>query len=121
MASAIPRRDFLKLAGLLPLSLAAPRWAHGLVGANAQPNVIFLLFDALSACDLSLYGYARNTMPNLARWAERAIVYHNHYAAGNFTSSGTASLLTGTHLDADWRLQGHRGLYPPSIFRPCDY
>jgi arylsulfatase A-like enzyme len=32
----------------------------------------------------------------LKRLAERAIVYHNHYAGSNFTTSGTASLLTGT-------------------------
>ncbi|HET6846870.1 MAG TPA: sulfatase-like hydrolase/transferase, partial [Anaerolineales bacterium] len=31
-----------------------------------------------------------------ARLAERAIVYHNHSAGSNFTTSGTASLLTGT-------------------------
>jgi arylsulfatase A-like enzyme len=35
-------------------------------------------------------------MPNLGRLAERAVVYHNHYAGGNFTVPGTASLLTGT-------------------------
>jgi arylsulfatase A-like enzyme len=34
-------------------------------------------------------------MPNLSRLADRAVVYHNHYAASSFTSPGTASLLTG--------------------------
>jgi arylsulfatase A-like enzyme len=34
-------------------------------------------------------------MPNLAGLADRAIVYHNHYAGANFTTPGTASLLTG--------------------------
>ena len=32
---------------------------------------------------------------NIARLAKRAIVYHNHFAGGNFTTPGTASLLTG--------------------------
>ncbi len=31
----------------------------------------------------------------MKRLAKRAIVYHNHYAGSNFTTSGTASLLTG--------------------------
>lgn len=97
----ITRRDFLKTASL---------YALGGVGAYVQsrihrlnqpggkpPNIIILLFDALSARNLSLYGYQRQTSPNLARFAERATVYHRHYAAGNFTSSGTASLLTGTY------------------------
>jgi arylsulfatase A-like enzyme len=92
----ITRRDFLKLAGLLPLGVAAPRFLNSLEKQQGQQNVIVIVFDALSAYNISLYGYQRETMPNLARLAERAIVYHNHYAGGNFTTPGTASLLTGT-------------------------
>ena len=58
--------------------------------------MIVVVFDAFSAFNISLYGYQRETTPNLARLAKRAIVYHNHYAGSNFTTSGTASLLTGT-------------------------
>jgi arylsulfatase A-like enzyme len=57
--------------------------------------VLVIVFDTLSALHLSLYGYARRTTPNLERIAARGIVYHRHYAGGNFTSPGTASLLTG--------------------------
>src|SRR5512143_926097 len=98
MKSAINRRDFLKLAGLLPLSAAAPGFAKLITRpqqAKAQ-NVIVVVFDAFSAYNISLYGYQRQTTPNLARLAQRAVVYHNHFAGSNFTTSGTASLLTGT-------------------------
>ena len=95
MPSSLNRRDFLRLAGLLPLGLAAPRWTRRLA-AGDRPNILILVFDALSALHLPLYGYPRQTMPNLARLAERAIVYHNHYAGSSFTTPGTASLLTGT-------------------------
>ncbi|MFZ5908633.1 MAG: sulfatase [Chloroflexota bacterium] len=99
MKKQITRRDFLKLAGLLPLSITAPRfidWPDALGQAEGKPqNVIIVVFDALSAQNMSLYGYPRDTMPNLSRLAERAVVYHNHYAGGNFTVPGTASLLTG--------------------------
>jgi arylsulfatase A-like enzyme len=54
-----------------------------------------VVFDAFSAFDISLYGYQRETTPNLARLAEKAVVYHNHYSGGNFTTPGTASLLSG--------------------------
>jgi len=64
---------------------------------NNTPNIIILVFDCFSARHLSLLGYPRLTTPNLTRFAERATVYHRHYAAGNFTSPGTASLLTGTY------------------------
>ncbi len=96
MSTKINRRDFLRLAGLLPFSLAAPRWTRRLSAAAGRPNVLVIVFDALSSYHLSLYGYPRETMPNLTRLADRAIVYHNHYAGSNFTTPGTASLLTGT-------------------------
>lgn len=93
------RRDFLKLAGLLPLSLSAARPLGALdrlVAAQDRPkNVIVVIFDAWSAYDISLYGYARQTTPTIDRLANRAVVYHNHFSAGNFTTPGTASLLTG--------------------------
>jgi hypothetical protein len=63
---------------------------------TSKRNVLVIVFDAFSARHISLYGYRRETTPNLTRLAERAIVYHNHYAGGNFTVPGTASLFTGT-------------------------
>ena len=96
MKNQITRRDFLKLAGLLPLGVTAPRFLNSLNVQQNQQNVILIVFDALSAYNISLYGYQRETMPNLARLAERAVVYHNHYAGANFTTPGTATLLTGT-------------------------
>ena len=84
---------------MLPLSVAAPRFLSSLdtlAQAQSKPqNVIVVVLDAFSAYDISLYGYQRETTPNLARLAERAVVYHNHYAGGNFTTPGTASLLSG--------------------------
>lgn len=65
--------------------------------SGTAPNVLVILFDAMSAANLSLYGYQRRTTPNLERFAERATVYHQHYSAGNFTTPGTASLLTGQY------------------------
>lgn len=99
MKNDITRRDFLKLAGLLPFSVAAPRFLNSLDMSpqtqNKAPNVIVFVLDAFSAFDISLYGYERETTPNFARLADRAVVYHNHYAGGNFTTPGTASLLSG--------------------------
>jgi arylsulfatase A-like enzyme len=100
MTGQISRRDFLKLSGLAQLGLASPRLARRLSDLRAPnpaaQNIIVLVFDALSGLNLAFDGYARQTAPNLSRLARRAIVYHNHFAASNFTSSGTASLLTGT-------------------------
>jgi arylsulfatase A-like enzyme len=97
------RRDFLKLLLLLPF--AANNSIHKITlrpllfptSHPNQPNILFFLFDALSARNISLYGYPRETMPNLAKFAELANVYHQHHSSGNWTPPGTASLLTGTY------------------------
>jgi len=98
MKNQVNRRDFLKLASLLPLGVAAPRLMRTLdnTSQQGQPiNVLIIIFDAWSAHNVSLYGYPRDTTPTINRLAQRAIRYHNHLAAGNFTTPGTASLLTG--------------------------
>jgi arylsulfatase A-like enzyme len=98
----LSRRDFLKSAGALLLGSMIPGAAQTLVNRNYKqgdpslPNVILLLFDTMSAHNLSLYGYRRATTPNLERFAGRATVFHKHISAGNYTTPGTASLLTGT-------------------------
>lgn len=100
MSNRLNRRDFLKLAGYLPLGLTFPPLVKTFKPLkslqDSRKNVIIVVFDAFSAYHLPIYGYPRNTTPNISRLAERAIVYHNHYAGGNFTTPGTASLLTGT-------------------------
>lgn len=84
---------------MLPLSLAAEpfiRWAAPKNEKQAgQKNVLVVVFDAFSAYNISLYGYPRETTPTISKLSERAVRYHNHYAGGNFTTPGTASLLTG--------------------------
>ena len=94
------RRDFLKFASLLPLAgFARPlsKLRSGTGASADQPNVFVLLFDAWAARHVPLYGYGRNTMPNLVRFAQQATIYHNHYSAGTFTVPGTASLLSGMY------------------------
>jgi arylsulfatase A-like enzyme len=96
----ITRRDFLKLGSLISGALAASGLApqlRGPVSLGPSGNIIVLVFDAMSAKNLSLYGYHRRTTPNLERFAQRSTVYNQHYSAGNFTTPGTASLLTGLY------------------------
>ena len=91
------RRDFLKVGSLLSGAVAVSRLAPRLAPAASRPNVLILVFDAMAAKNLSLYGYRRKTTPNLERFAARATVYHQHYSAGSFTTPGTASILTGLY------------------------
>jgi arylsulfatase A-like enzyme len=76
--------------------MLAPKQLHSLRTADsAQPNIIIILLDAFSAKHLSLYGYPRSTTPNIDAFAQYSTVFHQHYSAGNFTTTGTASMLTG--------------------------
>ena len=93
----ITRRNFLKLAVMAPAALAFSQTILPSPLGAGSPNIIVLVFDAMSADNLSLYGYPRKTTPNFERLAHRSTVYHSHYSAGNFTTPGTASLLTGLY------------------------
>lgn len=104
----ITRREALKLlsaVGAGALMAGAHPAARSLrIEQSSEPNIIILLIDTLSARHMSLYGYERETTPNFERFASRASVYHSHYAGGNFTTPGTATLLTGRY---PW---GHRAI-----------
>jgi arylsulfatase A-like enzyme len=99
--SNLKRRDFLKLAAGLSFTTFADK--SGFTKNSTQisnglyPNIFLLVLDTLSARHLSLYGYPRKTSPNIDQFAEKAIVFHNHHSTANFTTPGTASLLTGTY------------------------
>ncbi len=94
----ISRREFLHVLSGLPGAFAASKIFSPVAELSSdRPTVIILVLDALSARNMSLYGYPRATTPNIERFSQRANVYHAHYSGGTFTTSGTASLLTGTY------------------------
>jgi arylsulfatase A-like enzyme len=121
----INRRDFLKTSAALLTGTAFASAARILSSAHTQdlskPNILILVFDAMSARHLSLYGYERETTPNLKKFAERASVYHRHYSGGNFTTTGTASMLTGlnpwTHRAINYRGMIDRHLTDRNLFK----
>jgi arylsulfatase A-like enzyme len=97
----LSRRDFLKLLAISSAGLAASAAKPFVESFPAQitrkPNIFIFVLDAMSARHLSLYGYERETTPNLSKFASRANVYHSHYSESNFTSAGTATLLSSLH------------------------
>ena len=108
MKNKLSRRDFLKIAGLFPLAYFGPKYflkpTQSLNDPEAK-NIIIIVLDALTAHNMPLHGYQRDTMPFLSSLADKATVYHNHYSGGNFTTPGTASLLTGTY---PWTNRGYK-------------
>ncbi len=93
----INRRNFLKISFALSGALAISRVAPKMSQAGSRSNFLIFVFDAMSAKNLSLYGYRRHNTPNLERLARRATVFNQHYSTAPFTTPGTASLLTGLY------------------------
>lgn len=92
----LSRRDFLKITAASFAGAVIPQRAFSLPpSGDARPNIVVILCDAFSARHLSLYGYPRQTTPHIDTFAGYSTVFHNHYSGGNYTTTGTASFLTG--------------------------
>jgi arylsulfatase A-like enzyme len=63
-----------------------------------NPNILLVIFDTLTARDMSLYGYHRETTPFISKWAKGATVFTRTEAENNHTSPTTASLMTGKRV-----------------------
>jgi len=87
---------------LLPLLAAAlvhggcaGAWTDD-AGSTGRRAVVLIVVDALRADHLGTYGYkARETSPNIDRWAERGRVFERAYATSSWTLPSFGSILTG--------------------------
>jgi arylsulfatase A-like enzyme len=129
-AEVIRRRfRFVPAAGLLAVALAvvagsAPWIRVALEGretwpspgtaeaSDGAPHVILLILDTVRADHLSVYGYGRETTPNIDRLAENAstVVYPLALAPSPWTLPSHASLFSGT-------LPSSHGAHKASFFR----
>jgi arylsulfatase A-like enzyme len=64
---------------------------------NDPANVILVTFDSLSAKNMSLYGYGRNTTPFLDSFAGESLVFDRMHANSNCTVPSLASIMTGRY------------------------
>jgi arylsulfatase A-like enzyme len=65
---------------------------------NGLPNIILVTFDALTARNMSVYGYKKNTTPFITEWAREAVLFSYAESESNFTTPSTASLMTGKRV-----------------------
>lgn len=74
-----------------------------------KPNIILMVADGIDASHLSVYGYERQTTPNLDELAAGSLLAENNYTnAGTSTGSDVATLTGKSPLAT-------RVLYPPNI------
>ncbi|WP_165226528.1 sulfatase [Aquisphaera insulae] len=109
-------RRGLALAAIVPATLAIGLhdWDRVLAGLRdrqarpspahhrGRPNVLLLVLDTVRAESLGLYGYERDTTPNLNRLAARAIRFDQARSTAPWTLPSHASMFTGRwHHDLD--------------------
>jgi len=59
------------------------------------PDIYLITIDTLRADGMSVYGYNRETTPNLEKFAQRSFTFDYNFANSNFTTPATASIETG--------------------------
>jgi arylsulfatase A-like enzyme len=65
--------------------------------AARKPNIILIVMDTVRADHTSVYGYDRDTTPNLRRLAAESTLYRNAISASDWTSPSHASIFTGMY------------------------
>ena len=88
---------------------SAPTVRAGLAPQRPKSNILLITFDALSAEDMSLYGYRLPTTPNIDAFAREGTVFTNFFSAATFTTPALATILTGRPPSESrvFQLQGH--------------
>ncbi len=81
---------------------------------SVYPHILWITGDGVSAEHLSLYGYARDTTPNLSALAESSLVAENVFANAKNTAGSLVAMFTG-------KLPLETGvLFAPDILRGQD-
>jgi arylsulfatase A-like enzyme len=79
------------------LSKATPIVKAALAPQRPKGNILLITFDALSAEDMSCYGYRLPTTSNIDAFARNATLFKNYYSASTFTTPSIASIVTGLY------------------------
>lgn len=84
---------------------------------NRKPNIILITFDAMTARNMSVYGYHIPTTPFISKWSKNATVFTRVEAAGNYTLPATLSLMTGKRLwtHKRYNMHGSKFIAPESL------
>ncbi len=77
-----------------------------------RPNIILIVIDAVRARNLSCYGYARPTTPNLDRLAESSALYEQAISPAGWSLPAHASMFTGLYPSSHGAHDQHKYLQP---------
>jgi arylsulfatase A-like enzyme len=99
------------LLGLVRLFTSSELAGEKTAAAQRQPHVILLAGEGLDDKWMSVYGYPRDTTPNLRQLAATGLLAENNFTNAAHTTGSEFSLLTGKY-PAETRL-----MYAPNILQ----
>jgi arylsulfatase A-like enzyme len=79
-------------------NLLAQKISRPSLSDTKRPNIILVSFDALTARDMSAYGYNKPTTPFITKWSKTASLFNRVYSASNWTTPSVASMMTGKRV-----------------------
>jgi arylsulfatase A-like enzyme len=65
--------------------------------SSQAPNVLLIIVDTLRADHLSVYGYERDTSPNLVQIAQQGTVFDTAISGSSWTLPSHATMMTGVY------------------------
>jgi hypothetical protein len=104
----------LTIPNLNNKNLIANHETAGTQQTSGLPNIILLGSDGLNADNLSVYGYYRDTTPQLKELAKTSLVAENAFTNAGNTAGSVISIMT-SKLPTQTRV-----LYPPDILTGID-
>ncbi|GAB6166076.1 sulfatase [Thermostilla marina] len=101
------------------------------MGYSAPPNVLFIAVDDLNTCVEGMHGETTVPTPNIARLAQRGVLFNNAHCAAPACNPSRTSVLTGLAPTTsgvyynwqDWRENRRLASHPtlPERFRQAGY
>jgi arylsulfatase A-like enzyme len=100
--------------------------AFGKEPETSRPNVIIIVMGTLRADHLGCYGYAKNTSPNIDKFAKECLVFKNAYSQSHWTLPSHCSILTSRYPSVHGVMERATKLDPaevtlPEILKNYDY
>lgn len=94
------------IGGLVAWAIIIPLWRRAVESriiaalpdaAPDAPNVLVIIWDTARALNLSLYGYERETTPELERLAARGAAFERAFSTSSWSLPSHASIFTGRY------------------------
>jgi arylsulfatase A-like enzyme len=91
----ISKLQFIAIIIGIQLIVLAPLFLHEHLAKKGPLNLVIISIDTLRPDHMGIYGYNRNTTPNIDKWAKDAFVFTNASTIIPLTLPSFASLMTG--------------------------